>query len=86
MIWKDNRNFEKLMDKDLQIIINLTGRPKYREKIKTMARIRQSCILSPLIFNIYSKCIFREAIDKINEEIILNRERITTIMSYHICK
>lgn len=43
-----------------------------------MRGIREGSI-SPLIFNVYSEYIFQKALDKINEGILLNGERINNI-------
>lgn len=41
--------------------------------------VRQGCILSPLLFNIYSEAIFREALDTVNGGITVNGIKINNI-------
>ena len=49
------------------------------EEIQILREIRQACILSPLLFNIYSEGTFREVLDEYDVGISLNGERINTI-------
>lgn len=41
--------------------------------------MEQGCILSPLILNIYSEHIFKEALDDVTKEILLSEEGINNI-------
>ncbi|KAL1446308.1 hypothetical protein WDU94_012325 [Cyamophila willieti] len=74
-------------ERDLKIIINLywEQRAKMRvdlettEAIKIKRGVRQGCILSPLIFNIYSEQIFKEALEEEEDGILINGERINNI-------
>ena len=40
--------------------------------------VRQGCILSPILFNLYSKMLMKEALD-VDDGIKINGEMITTI-------
>jgi len=48
-------------------------------EVKILRGVRQGCILSSLLFNIYSEFIFREAIEKSEVGILLNRRRLNNI-------
>ena len=73
-----------LDDKDLRIIINLywnqTANIKIEgelsDSVEIKRGVRQGCILSPLLFNIYSERIFSEALDESREGIMVNGERL----------
>lgn len=47
--------------------------------VKILRGIRQGCILSPLIFDIYLEHIYGEAWSKVDEGIVLNEERMNNI-------
>ena len=49
------------------------------EEIQILCGVRQGCILSPLLFRIYSEGIFREALDESDVGISLNGEKINNI-------
>ncbi|KAI5707563.1 hypothetical protein M8J77_011831 [Diaphorina citri] len=74
-------------DKDLKIITNLYWNQsatirvdgEQTEAIKIERGVRQGCILSPLLFNIYSEQIFKEALEEVDEGIPLNGERLNNI-------
>lgn len=67
-------------DKDLRIIANLYWQQKAvirvgersTEEIEIRRGVRQGCILSPLIFNLYSEKIFDEAVQQAQEGIVIN--------------
>lgn len=79
----------KLDDKDLRIIFSknldwnqtacmrLDG--EQTDQAKILRGVRQGCILSPLIFNMYSERIFNDALDGVEEGILLNGVRVNNI-------
>uniref|UniRef100_A0A8D8SN59 Craniofacial development protein 2 n=1 Tax=Cacopsylla melanoneura TaxID=428564 RepID=A0A8D8SN59_9HEMI len=72
-------------DKDLRIIKNLYFNQKANvrvgmsvsEEVEIKRGVRQGCILSPLLFNLYSEFIFKEALEGINCGIELKTEDST---------
>jgi len=77
-----------LDDRDIRIIKNLywnqTAQIKVgnikTDHIKIQLGVRQGCILSPLLFNLYSDRIFKEVLKGISHLVIkINGEPITTI-------
>lgn len=86
---KHNKMITVLQDsgidgKDLRIIKNLYWNQSAHikinnektEEVKILRGVRQGCILSPLIFNLYSEAIFQEALEHIEAGILLNGELI----------
>lgn len=74
-------------DRDLQIIKNLYWNQQASVKIgqntsETIAirrGVRQGCIMSPLLFNLYSEYIFREALDKIEGGVKVNGVNVNNL-------
>jgi hypothetical protein len=74
-------------DKDIRIVANLywgqTARAKIGNELTKSVQIkrgvRQGCILSPLLFNIYSEEIFNKCMENANEGIKINGELTNNI-------
>lgn len=74
-------------DKDLQIIRNLYWNQQASVKIgkntsETIAirrGVRQGCIMSPLLFNLYSEFIFREALEEIDGGVKVNGVNVNNL-------
>lgn len=49
------------------------------EGIQILRGVRQGCVLSPTLFNIYSEEIFKEALHDVHEGILINGELINNI-------
>lgn len=73
--------------KDMRIISNLYWgqkavvrvEEKCSEPVEIRRGVRQGCVLSPLLFNLYSEDIFRESLDGIQGGIKINGENINNI-------
>lgn len=76
-------------DKDLRIIQNLywnqtatikiNAGDETTEAVNILRGVRQGCIISPLIFNLYSEEIFKEALENCESGVLLNGERLNNI-------
>ena len=49
------------------------------EEVSIMKGVRQGCILSPLLFNIYSEKIFQDALDGKSQGVVVNGSIINNI-------
>lgn len=74
-------------DKDIRIISNLYWNQtaflrvngKESRTIKIQRGVRQGCIMSPILFNLYSEQIFKEALDELDAGILVNEDRLNNI-------
>lgn len=74
-------------DRDLKIIRNLYWNQsatikvdgEQTEDIQIQRRVRQGCIISPILFNIYSEQIFLEPLEDAEEGIPINGTRLNNI-------
>jgi hypothetical protein len=75
---KDRRIIQNLYwNQSATIRTNFGGEPT--EMIQILRGVRQGCILSPILFNLYSEEIFSEALEKCEHGILLNGERLNNI-------
>lgn len=56
---------------------------KRQQKTKILQGVRKGCILSPVIFKLYSEYIYREALQDIEAGIILNGVNYSALPSTH---
>lgn len=76
-----------LDDKDLRIIENIYFNQsaavkiedQLTEEIKIERGVRQGCVLSPLLFNVYSEYVMNLSLDDVDEGILINGERLNNI-------
>lgn len=74
-------------EKDLRIIINLYWHQTasirvegdYSEDISIRRGVRQGCVLSPTLFNLYSEYVFGKALENVDAGVLVNGERINNI-------
>lgn len=73
--------------RDIRIIHNLywnqTAKIKVEneltEEMEIRRGVRQGCVLSPLLFNLYSEAVFQEALEDMTEGLIINGEVLNNI-------
>lgn len=73
--------------KDVNIIVNLYWNQTavmridgtHTEEVKILRGVRQGCILSPILLNVYSEYIFREALENIEDGISINGNKLNNI-------
>ena len=76
-----------LDERDLRIIVNLycgqtasiRREAEDSDVIEIQRGVRQGCVLSPLLFNLYSEEIFKEALDDIELGVSVNGQRLNNI-------
>ncbi|CAG9839144.1 unnamed protein product [Diabrotica balteata] len=57
---------------------------EYTEQVKILRGVREVCIISPQIFNLYSEHIFEEAIKDIDEDISINGVKLNNLRRMQI--
>lgn len=76
-----------LDNRDIRLIRNLYWNQKAKIKLEDQSSeefdiikgVRQGCILSPLLFNIYSETIFKEALEHCDKGIVVGGRRINNL-------
>ncbi|XP_072401119.1 uncharacterized protein [Diabrotica undecimpunctata] len=76
-----------LDNKDLRVIKNIYYnqlatigvKDQLTEEVSIKRGVRQGCILSPLLFNVYSEHVMSQALEHIEEDILINGERLNNI-------
>lgn len=58
---------------------NVKIEKEFTEDIEIKRRVRQGCVLSPILFNLYSEEILAEALNESQEGIVINGETINNI-------
>jgi len=75
----DGRDVQIISKLYLQQKANVRIDNETSEEFNIKRGVRQGCILSPLLFNVYSEHLFKEALDNIDDGLVINGEVINNL-------